>query len=327
MVKDATHPSSSPTPVHIVTGFLGAGKTTFLNHWIQTSPDERIMVLENEVGAVNLDSGWIEGSFQPPVELTAGCLCCSLNQELIEMLDMLSKQRADFDRLVIETTGVANPESLAEPFLTMSHLERHFKLQNVLCLVDAGNFSHWLSEAEESRRQVAFADALLINKTDTLEPDQAAETVQLVQRINPQARAYTGVQGAFPVPILRELHSFAGEGAVAQQRQVADDHRSENHGISTFTLTFDRPFDLRGLSQALRQLLTINRHQIYRIKGLLHAHDHPAPVVLQSVYRNFVLTDRPPWPPEEPRQSKVVIIGKELKKEALHKVFARHLMR
>ena len=316
-----------PTPVHIVTGFLGAGKTTFLNHWIQASPDERIMVLENEVGAVNLDSQWISGTFAPPVELTAGCLCCSLNRELIEMLEDLSRQRADFDRLVIETTGVADPESLASPFLTMSHLERHFKLQNVLCLVDAGNFEYWLSQAEEARRQVAFADALLINKTDTFAPDQVAEVVQLVNAVNPQAKVWTGTQGVFPVASLRELHSFEGEGAVAQQRQVAADHRSENHGISTFTLTFDRPFDLRGLSQTLMQLLTINRHQIYRIKGILNAHDYPIQVILQSVYRNFMLTDGMSWPEHEARQSKVVIIGKKLKKEALQKVFARHLMK
>jgi len=243
------------------------------------------------------------------------------------MLEALSRQRADFDRLVIETTGVADPESLVSPFLTMSHLERHFKLQNVLCLVDASNFEHWLSQTEEARRQVASADALLINKTDTLAPEQVAQVVQLVNAVNPQAQVWTGTQGDFPVASLRELHSLEGEGAVVQQRQVAADHRSENHGISTFTLTFDRPFDLRGLGQTLQQLLTINRHQIYRIKGIINAHDYPVQVILQSVHRNFVLTDGLPWPADEPRQSKVVIIGKKLKKEALQKVFERHLMK
>lgn len=285
------------------------------------------MVIENEVGAVNLDSQWIAGSFAPPVELTAGCLCCSLNQELIEILDYLSRQRADYDRLIIETTGVADPESLASPFLSLPYLGRHFKLQNVLCLVDAGNFSYWLSEAEEARRQVAFADALLINKIDTLEPEQIDQTVQLAKEINPQAKVWTGAQGQFPVASLKDLYSLEGEGAVVQQRGISDHHHAENHGISTFTLTFDRPFDLRDLSHTLMMLLTVNRHQIYRIKGILNAHDYPIQVVLQSVYQNFVLTDGLPWPPDQPCQSKIVVIGKQLQKDALRKVFARHLMK
>ena len=327
------HPPSSasamnmpkpPTPVHLVTGFLGAGKTSFLNHWLRSYPEERIMVIENEVGAINLDSQWLKGTVAPPVELTAGCLCCSLNQELIGLLEGLSQRRDEFDRLVIETTGVADPESLALPFLTIPALERHFTLENVLCLVDAGNIEHWLAEADEARRQVAFASALLVNKVDTLPPAQVEPLVQWLGTVNPQARVWTGEQGQFPVAELRELSGFDHEQAPPLFRQLPGE-QAQRHGISTFTLTFDRPFDLRGLSQALMQLLTVNRHQIYRIKGILNAGDYPVQVVLQSVYQTFVLTDGQPWPPDAPRQSQVVVIGKELKKEAIQKVFARYL--
>lgn len=318
--------SNQATPVHIVTGFLGAGKTSFLNHWIRSKADERIMVIENEVGAVNLDSQWIVGTEISPVPLTAGCLCCSLHSELIDVLEELGRRRDSFDSLVIETTGVADPESLAMPFLTMGRVERDFKLQNIICLVDAGNFEHWLTQAEEAKRQVAFADVLLINKIDTLEEDQVSHLIKVLHEINPQAEVWTGKQGEFPVAELREVYRFEGQGAVDQYEQMDTNHQAENHGITTFSLSFDQPFDLRGLSQTLMQLLTINRHQIYRIKGILNAQDYPVQVVLQSVYRTFILSDGMLWPADEPRVSKVVIIGKKLEKEALRKVFARHLL-
>ncbi len=317
----------SPTPVYIVTGFLGAGKTSFLNHWVQNTPEERIMVIENEVGAVNLDSQWLVGTDITPVPLTAGCLCCSLHEELIEVLEALSKKRDTFDVLVIETTGVADPESLALPFLSMGYIEQHFKLQSILCLVDAGNFEHWLTQAPEAKRQVAFADALLVNKIDTIEPSQTPHLVQVLNEINPQAQVWTGEHGNFPVSSLRTVNRFEGQGAVDQYAQIIEDAQTENHGITTFCLTFDKPFDMRGLSQTLIQLLTINRHQIYRIKGILNAQDYPIQIVLQSVYRSFVLTDGTAWLSDEPRISKVVVIGKKLQKDAIRKVFDRHLLK
>lgn len=315
-----------PTPVFIVTGFLGAGKTSFLNHWIQSRPEERIMVIENEVGSVNLDSKWVVGTDITPVPLTAGCLCCSLHQELIEVLEVLSTRRSEFDVLVIETTGVANPESLALPFLSMNRLERDFNLQSIICLVDAGNFEHWVKEVPEASRQVAFADVLLLNKVDTIAQSQVPQLVQVLQEINPYAQVWTGAQGTFPVASLQKISRFEGQGVVEQHHQVPSDHKANNHGISTFSLSFDQPLDVRGLSQALMQLLATHHHQIYRIKGILNAHDYPIQIVLQSVYRSFVLTDGVAWPEDEPRVSKVVMIGKQLDKEALRELFSRYLL-
>ncbi|MCI4669471.1 MAG: GTP-binding protein [Bacteroidia bacterium] len=318
--------ASSPTPVFIVTGFLGAGKTSFLNHWIQHTPDERIMVIENEVGAENLDSQWLVGTDITPVPLTAGCLCCSLHDELIELLETLSRQRDTFDLLVIETTGVADPESLALPFLSRSYLEQHFKLQSILCLVDAGNFEHWLTQAAEAKRQVAFADALLVNKIDTLEETDLAKLETVLSEINPQAKVWKAEHGRFPVDKLKSVNHFEGAGAVEQYHHITEEKQANNHGISTFSFTFDQPLNVRGLARDLMKLLNNSRHQIYRIKAILNAHDYPVQIILQSVYNSFVLTDGLVWPEDEPKISKVVIIGKKLQKEDLKNIFVQHLL-
>lgn len=263
----------SPTPVYIVTGFLGAGKTSFLNHWIRSRPDERIMVIENEVGAVNLDSKWIVGTDITPVSLTAGCLCCSLHSELIEVLEALGQRRDTFDSLIIETTGVADPESLALPFLTNGYIERDFKLQNIICLVDVGNFEHWLTQAEEAKRQVAFADVLLVNKIDTMDESQVAHVIKVLHEINPQAEVWTGTQGEFPVDSLREVSHFEGQGAVEQYEDLTSDQHAVADHQSTSNLPNQRHPECRRLSCTSCAPIGILHLYFERWLGLAHRRD------------------------------------------------------
>lgn len=312
-------------PVHIITGFLGAGKTTFLNHWIKSQAEERLLVIENEVGAVNIDSRLVMGLPEEVIELTAGCLCCSLNGDLLNVLEEVSYRRQEFDRLVIETTGVADPETIVFPFLLSAGVGRVFDLQQVICLVDAENIEDWLANTEEARRQIAFADVLLINKIDAVAESYQASLRDLLAGINPYAHVFLASQGQFPVADILPIQKIEGVGVVAQTSLINPDHQQHKHGISTFTITFDRPFDLQGLGHTLVQLLTINRHQIYRIKGLIDADGYPVQVVLQSVLNNFCLTDGLPWPKGIPKESKIVVIGKELQKAAIERVFRRHL--
>ncbi len=312
-------------PVHLLTGFLGAGKTTFLNHWIQSQPEERLLVIENEVGKVNIDSQLVMGLAEEVVALTAGCLCCSLNNELLDVLEAVSYRRHEFDRLIIETTGVADPETIVYPFLLAAGVGRVFDLQQVICLVDAAHIEDWLAETEEAKRQIAFANVILLNKLDSVS-EAYADTIQpLLKGINPYAHIFSASHGLFPVAEIRSIQKIEGQGVVAQSQTIDAEHTQNVHGISTFTLVFDRPFDLQGLGHTLVQLLTINRHQIYRIKGIIDADGYPVQVVLQSVLNNFCLTDGLPWPKQQPKESKIVVIGKELQKAAIERVFRRHL--
>ncbi|MEO1409597.1 MAG: GTP-binding protein [Bacteroidota bacterium] len=314
-------------PVHLITGFLGAGKTTFLNHLIRSRQPERQMIIENEVGKTNIDSKLVVGADLNVVELTAGCLCCSLNDDLYRVLEEVSYRRDDFDRLLIETTGVADPESLALPFLASPAVERVFELRNTICLVDAENIEHWLAETEESRRQVAFADVILLNKKDRVSEEDLERLSQLLSLINPYANVYTGTEGQFPVDEILGIQQLDAHGAVEKTDDIAPAHKHQVHGISTFTLTFDRAFNLNELGNELVRLLNINRHQIYRIKGLINADNYPVQVVLQSVRNTFRLSDGLPWPVDAPKESKIVFIGKEIKKEAVEKIFRRYLIK
>lgn len=313
-------------PVHIITGFLGAGKTTFLNQLMKARPQERLLVIENEVGKANIDSRLLVGAALDVVELTAGCLCCSLNDDLLDVLEAVSARRDEFDRLVIETTGIANPETLVLPFLAYPAVERVFELQGVLCLVDAENVEGWLRDTEEARRQIAFADVLLLNKTDLVTPQHALSLAQLLASINPYAALFAGQDGGFPMDELMAIRG-TDAGQTAQRTALLPITREHQHqGISTFTLSFDRPFDLDGLSRTLVQLLHVNQHQIYRIKGIINARDYPVQVVLQSVRDKFHLSDGELWDPASPRESKIVFIGKDIQRAPLEHLFSRHLL-
>ncbi|MDP2042881.1 MAG: GTP-binding protein [Algoriphagus sp.] len=318
--------SSSRIPVHLITGFLGSGKTTFLNHFIRNFPGERVVVIENEVGKVNINGGLLSKETFQVEELTAGCLCCSLNTELIEVLERIHTQKDKIDRLIIETTGIADPEPVLLPFFSHPAVEAAFELIHTICLVDAENIEDWIIETEEAKKQIAVADVILINKSDLVQQDYLNLLTLEIRSINPMARVWTGSQGRFEVDPILEVIPHREETAARYFPKVEAASAANKHGMSTFTLIFDRPFQLQSLSNELWKLLVINAHQIYRVKGIIYANSYPVPVILQSVKNQLVMTDGEPDADGIPGQSKIVFIGKNLKKEAIQRIFSRHLI-
>jgi G3E family GTPase len=316
----------SRIPVHLVTGFLGSGKTTFVNHLIQSLPQERILVIENEVGKVNIDGGLISRQAFDVEELTAGCLCCSLNSELIDVLQRIQDQANTFDRLIVETTGIADPEPVILPFLSHPAIEASFELIHTICVVDAENIEDWLQETDEAKKQLISSDILLINKADLVQPHYLRDLVGLLQGLNPLATTLTGSQGRFEARTLLDIlpHREKSDSNFLPREPIASAKTS--HGISTFTLVFDRPFRLQSLSHELWKLLVVSSHQIYRIKGLILAESYPVPVILQSVRRQLIITDSESKSHESAMTSRIVVIGKNLKKEPLERLFSRHLI-
>ncbi len=155
-------------PVYIITGFLGSGKTTFLNHFLKSKNNERIVVIENEIGKINIDGATLVTNTNDIIELTAGCICCSLNDELFDLLEELYVKKDEIDRILIETTGIADPGAIAVTFLNHPAVIKDFELINVIGVIDALFIESWLSETEEAIRQIAASDILLINKTDQI---------------------------------------------------------------------------------------------------------------------------------------------------------------
>ena len=309
-------------PVHILTGFLGAGKTTFLNHFIRSHQSERLFIIENEVGKENIDGGLLM-EVDEIVELTSGCLCCSLNDKLLDVLEEASLRREEYDRIIIETTGIADPSNIAAAFVSNPMVERVFDLINVICITDAVHISEWLQETEEARRQLVMADFVLLNKTDLLDEEQIERSCQLVKAITPYAKVYRGSHGIFPIePILTTHQSKLDERVLVAQ--ASGD--TEAHDIKTVVLYYDQKFNLQALGYELKRLLFLHAHQIYRIKGII-ATDHPQRVIVQSVAKNFVFTSGEAWEEGQKRQAKIVCIGKSVEKKAIDKIFQRALQR
>jgi len=319
-------------PVHIITGFLGAGKTTFLNHFIKERLPERIFVIENECGATNVDGALVVDGVEEVVELSAGCLCCSLADGLIDILEEASRKRDDFDRLVIETTGIADPSSILQVFLEHPAVEKVFELQQLTCLVDAGLVEDWLSETDEALRQIALADVLLVNKSDSVTPDYLLDVMNRLHQINPHATVLKGDYGQFPVKEILNVGTIKPSSIEKNQKYPKHHHHvhhtasNNDHNITTFTLDFPRPLDLNHLQHDLNVIVQLYRHQVYRIKGFIAIPNYPNRVILQSARSRFLVTDGSPWKNEQNREGKLVFIGRGLKKEAFEKMFNRHLV-
>lgn len=313
-------------PVQLITGFLGAGKTTFLNHFIQERSDERLFVIENEVGKVNVDGELVINGKEDTANLTAGCLCCSLHDELLDILEEVSARRAEYDRLVIETTGVADPTSIIRTFLGNPGVERVFDLQQVICLVDAQHVEENLNNTDEARRQLMSADVVLLNKCDQVSSTKVDQLLKMLQGIHPTATVFHGENGVFPINKIFDVRPFQDERTTKFGSSVPTGTHRHN-SITTFTLTFDRPFHLQSLGNEIVKLVRLYHHQIYRIKGIIAVNQTPTRVVIQSVRDSFILTDGPPWESETERISHIVFIGKEVKKEVIEKIFNRHVIK
>ncbi|MEM8526648.1 MAG: GTP-binding protein [Bacteroidota bacterium] len=312
-------------PVQLITGFLGAGKTTFLNHFIQERSEERLFVIENEVGKINVDCELVMGGVEDIAGLTAGCLCCSLYDELLGVLEEVSLRREEFDRLVIETTGVADPSSIIQTFLGNRMVERVFELEQVICLADAAYVEENIAATDEARRQLVSADVVLLNKCDQVEPSEVEALVQKLKGIHPTVTIFRGEQGIFPIDEILAVKPFHDE----QTTKIASFSPPSSHqhnDITTFTLTFDRPFQLSSLAQELIKLTKLYRHQVYRIKGIIAVNSTPTRVIVQSVRDSFILSDGPPWESESERISHIVFIGKAVERKAIEKMLSRHLI-
>lgn len=316
----------SKIQVYVITGFLGSGKTTFLNHFIRSHKDKKIWVIENEVGKTNIDGGLIVEGTEEVCELTAGCLCCDLNTQLYDVLFELAGKMQRNDILVVETTGIADPSSVAETFRTGAFMEKTYDLIQVICLVDVHHVTQALEASEEARRQIAFADVVLLNKCENADSSDIDNVRSLVQGIHPDVGVLSGSFGEF------DISEIARSGGHTDHKEekislMSESYTHKHKGINTFTLTFDEPFDFRHLRHTLMLLIHIHKDQIYRIKGIIDVPDLEDRLVLQSVFKTFRFTQGSEWGNGETRQSKIVVIGKDVEKDRVERLFRQSLLK
>jgi G3E family GTPase len=332
-------------PVNLVTGFLGSGKTTLLNRLLRSPRLANAAVLVNEFGEVGLDHLLLETVDAETVILQSGCVCCTIRGDLADaMRGLFSKRERGlvprFDRLAIETTGLADPAPIVSTLLAEPVIRHHFRLGNVIVTVDAVNGALHLADNPESVKQVAVADRIVLTKTDLAAAPRTATLKAALGRLNPTAPVLDAANDPLAPDDLMASDVYDPTRKTAEVRRWLDEeaHRSatrghahdpnrHDRGIRAFCLTFDRPLDWTAFGIWLTMLLHAHGERVLRVKGILNVRDLAAPVVIHGVQHVV----HPPahlerWPDAD-RRSRIVFIVRDLDQAAIEAslaAFHRH---
>lgn len=332
-VNSGRDPLRSRIPVTVITGFLGSGKTTLLNALLARPEAANTAVIINEYGEVGVDHDLVQGITESVTLLDNGCVCCVLRGDLEQALrDLFLARRAgeisSFDRVILETTGLADPAPVMQTLSTDPPLVEHYRLDGVITLVDGVQGSAQLAGMPEAVKQAAVADRIVITKSD-LADQQAVDALTLdLRQINPTARLQSAVAGAVePDFVLAVGLDRARVQPEAVDRwlgpaQEAHGGHHHTHNISTFTLWFDRPFERAVFERCIEVLTSLRGADLLRVKGLVNVTDEPGPVVIQGVQHLF----HPPvtlaaWPGNDQR-TRLVFITRGIKHETVAGLFA-----
>jgi G3E family GTPase len=322
-------------PVNVMTGFLGSGKTTVLQHLLLSPELNDTAVLVNEFGEVGLDHHLLESATESTLLLENGCICCAIRGDLKDsMRDLFDRrERGDipaFRRVIIETSGLADPVPIAYTILTEPVLQHHFRLGNVLATIDAVNGLSQLADFDEPVKQVAIADRLIITKTDIADQAEVSKLRMALQRLNMSAPILdSNVDDLSPDQMItQDIHDPNGKGeeieyilSTANIRNDAPDH-SHTSGVNSFALIYDVPLDWTAFGIWMTMLLNQHGDKVLRIKGMLNVADIQAPVFIngvQHVVHPPVHLER--WPDDD-RRSKLVFIVRGLEQAAIENSLA-----
>ena len=314
----------APIPVTIVTGFLGSGKTTLLNRILTERHGEKIAVIENEFGEVGIDNELLLTGEEQIVELANGCICCTVRGDLVRILGELAEKRRSgalaFDRVLIETTGLANPAPVAQTFFLDAAVAADYRLDAVLTLVDAVHAMRQLDEHELAQQQVGFADRLLLTKTDLVDAQQSAELRERLARINARAPIASVHFGETPIDRLLDIGGFKLDDVLAiAPGFLAGGHAHRHHDdrIGSFAFRAQRDFDATRLQDFLGDLIRVFGPDLLRYKGVLAIAGLPRRMIVQGVHELLGSSAGAPWSDGEARHSAFVFIGRDLPREII----------
>ena len=340
-------------PATILTGFLGSGKTTLLKRVLSEAHGQKIAVIENEFGEENIDSDiLVTETKEQIIQMSNGCICCTIREDLRGALQLLAAKKRkgllDFDRVIIETTGLADPGPVAQTFFMDDEIAESYLLDSILTLVDAKHAAQQLNDRQEARRQVGFADQLFISKTDLVAKEETDALIHRLKHMNPRApmkAVHFGEVTLAEVFDLRgfnlnakldidpdflkeeEAHDHAGHDHAHAHDHGADcdhpSHAAEGHGhhhhhdddVKSFVFRSERPFDPAKLEDFLGAIVNIYGPKMLRYKGVLSMKGTERKVIFQGVHQLMGSDLGPPWAAGETRNSKMVFIGIDLPKD------------
>jgi G3E family GTPase len=306
-------------PVTILTGFLGAGKTTLLNRILREDHGKRIAVIENEFGEIGVDSEIIEKSEEQIVEMNNGCICCTVRGDLIKILGDLKDRRdrgaLKFDRVIIETTGMADPGPVAQTFFTDEDVGGYYLLDSILTVVDAKHASKQLDDFREAQEQVGFADRILLSKSDLVSENEIKTLSERIRRMNPRAQVKKVHFGEAPIEEILDIRGFNLNAILELDPEfLGDTHHDHHDEVESFVFRSEKAFNGDKLEQFLSGMIQVYGPDLLRYKGVLWMKGNPRRVVFQGVHMMMGGDMGKPWGKDK-KQSVMVFIGKKLPKD------------
>lgn len=313
-----------PIAVTILTGFLGAGKTTLLRHILNENHGYKIAVIENEFGEVPIDNALIGDRASRITTLSNGCICCSKSNELadalLDLLDGVDQGQLEFDRLIIECTGMADPGPITQTFFSHKVIGQRFLLDGIITLVDAVHADQQLNQFTISQAQVGYADRILLTKTDVA-PDNEA-LIQRLRLMNARAPVYKVTHGDVDLGVLFDIEGFVLNDKLNLATPVFRRIPQAQNNIQSIVVYHDQPLELMQISEVMEGLLLKFADNLLRYKGILSIKDEPRRLLFQGVQRLYNADWDREWLQEEERQSTMVFIGIDLPEDEIREGFA-----
>jgi G3E family GTPase len=316
-------------PATILTGFLGSGKTTLLKRVLSEAHGQKIAVIENEFGEENIDHEILRVDTQEQIiQMSNGCVCCTIREDLRTTLSDLAARRRrgelDFERVVIETTGLADPGPVAQTFFMDDEIAESYLLDSILTLVDVKHAGTQLDTRQEARRQVGFADRIFLSKTDLVEPGAVDALAHRLKHMNPRAPQQAVHFGEVPIAQVFDLKGFNLNAKLEIDPEFLSEggghghaHHDHDHDVKSFVFRSSRPFNPAKLEDFLAAIVQVYGPRMLRYKGVLLMKGTDRKVVFQGVHQLMGSDLGPKWAPGEAKGSKMVFIGIDLPRDVL----------
>lgn len=325
-------------PVTVLTGYLGSGKTTLLNRILSEDHGKRYAVIVNEFGEIGIDNDLIVESDEEIYEMNNGCICCTVRGDLIRTVEGLMRRPGRFDAILVETTGLADPAPVAQTFFMDDDVRSKTKLDAVVALVDAKHLPLRLKDSTEAEDQIAFADVVVLNKTDLVTADELAKVEAMVRAINPAARIHRTERSAIDLTEVLDRGAFDLARALENDPHFleGDDHDHDHHhdhdhdhhhhdhiresGVKSISLR-GRDMDPKKFFPWLEKTTQMDGPSILRLKGIIALKDDPERYVVQGVHMILEGDHQRSWKDDEPRETRLVFIGRDLDEERIRRTF------
>jgi G3E family GTPase len=334
---------SDKVPVTVLTGYLGAGKTTLLNRILSEPHGRKYAVIVNEFGEIGIDNDLIVGADEEVFEMNNGCVCCTVRGDLVRIIDGLMRRKGKFDAIIVETTGLADPAPVAQTFFMDDNVGRKAKLDAVVTVADAKWLCDRLKDAPEAKNQIAFADVILLNKTDLVAPDELGEVEARIRGINPYAKLHKTERCKIALPEVLGRNAFDLDRILEIEPEFlgsqhhhdhAHDHDHAHHHhdgglkhyhdeeMQSVSLKSDKPLDPDKFFPWIQDLVQTEGPNILRCKGILSFKDDDERFVFQGVHMILDGDHQRPWQQGEKRESRIIFIGRKLPEDKIREGFA-----